>query len=59
MISPSTPTIYRRLRCFSYIINLSTKAFLFSEDSNAFELEIDNLEKLKLKVRYKRELLAQ
>jgi len=59
VISPSTPAIYQRLRCFGHVINLSAKAFLFGEDPDAFELEIDNLEKLKLEVRYKRELLAQ
>ena len=51
--------IHQRLRCFGHIINLSAKAFLFGEDPDAFELEIDNLEKLKLEVRYERELLAQ
>jgi len=59
VISPSTPAIYRRLRCFGHVINLSAKAFLFGKDPDAFELEIDNLEKLKLEVRYERELLAQ
>jgi len=59
VISPSTPVIHQRLRCFGHIINLSAKTSLFSEDPDAFKLEIDNLEKLKLEVRYKRELLAQ
>jgi hypothetical protein len=50
--------IYRRLRCYSYIINLSIKAFLFSDNPNTFKLEIDFFKKLKLEIRYKRELLT-
>jgi hypothetical protein len=58
-ISPLTPVKHRRLRCYGHIINLSTRAFLFGDNPDTFELEIDNLEKLKLEIRYERELLAQ
>jgi hypothetical protein len=32
----------RRLCCFGYIVNLAAKAFLFGEEAEAFELEIDS-----------------
>jgi hypothetical protein len=44
--------------CYGHIINLVAKAFLFGDDPDAFKLEIENAEKLKLEIRYKRELLA-
>ena len=31
----------RRIRCFGHILNLIAKAFLFGEDSDAFEIESD------------------
>jgi hypothetical protein len=52
------PANHRQLYYYGHVINLSTKAFLFGNDSDAFELEIENLEKLKLKIRHERELLA-
>jgi hypothetical protein len=59
-ISPvmSISANHRRLRYYGHVINLSAKAFLFGDDSDAFKLEIENLKKLKLEIRYKRELLA-
>jgi hypothetical protein len=59
VISPTTQVAHGRLRCYGYVINLAAKAFLFGDDPDAFELEIENLEKLKLEIRHKRELLAQ
>jgi hypothetical protein len=44
------------MRYYGYIINLIIKAFLFNNDPDAFKLEIENIKKLKLKIRYKREL---
>ena len=41
----------QRLHCYGHIINLAVKAFLFDDDPDAFELEIDTLEKLKLEIR--------
>jgi hypothetical protein len=41
------------MRYYSHVINLVTKAFLFSDDSIAFKLKIKNAEKLKLEIRYK------
>jgi hypothetical protein len=57
-ISPNADPAHRRLRCYGHIVNLAAKAFLFSDEPDAFELKIDNLEKLKLEVRHERELLA-
>ena len=57
-ISPSSTANQRRLRCYGHVINLAAKAFLFGDDLDAFELEINTLEKLKLEIRYERELLA-
>ncbi len=31
-----------RLRCFGHIVNLAAKAFLFGEEADAFELEVDS-----------------
>ena len=59
VISPTTQAAHRRLRCYGHVINLAAKAFLFGDDPDAFELEIENLEKLKLEIRHERELLAQ
>jgi hypothetical protein len=46
------------MRCYGHVINLAAKAFLFSDDPDAFELEIENTEKLKLEIRHERELLT-
>jgi hypothetical protein len=46
------------MRYYGYVINLAAKAFLFSNDSDAFKLEIKNAEKLKLEIRYKHKLLT-
>jgi hypothetical protein len=32
----------RCLRCFGHIVNLAAKAFLFGEEAEAFELEVDS-----------------
>jgi hypothetical protein len=32
----------RQLWCFSYIVNLAAKAFLFGEEAEAFEFEINS-----------------
>jgi hypothetical protein len=32
----------RRLRCFGHIVNLAAKAFLFGEEAEAFEYEVDS-----------------
>jgi hypothetical protein len=32
----------RRLYCFGHIVNLAAKAFLFGEEVEAFELEVDS-----------------
>ncbi len=58
-IAPFSSAAHRRLRCYGHVINLAAKAFLFGHNPDAFELEIENLEKLKLEIRYERELLAQ
>ena len=41
-LQPSTNPKKYYLCCFSYIVNLATKAFLFSKEAEAFELEIDS-----------------
>jgi hypothetical protein len=46
------------MRCYSYIINLTVKAFLFSDNPDAFKLEIKNFKKLKLKIHYEHKLLT-
>lgn len=46
------------MRYYSHIINLIIKDFLFNNDLDAFKLKIKNIEKLKLEIRYKRELLT-
>ena len=58
-IAPFSSAAHRRLRCYGHVINLAAKAFLFGHNPDAFELEIENLEKLKLEIRHERELLAQ
>ena len=57
-ISPSLTANQQHLDCYGHIINLAAKAFLFSDDPDAFKLEIDNLEKLKLKIHHEHELLT-
>jgi hypothetical protein len=57
-ISPFTEPVHHRLRCHGHIINLAAKAFLFGDDPDAFELEIDNLRQIKLEAKHERELLA-
>ena len=56
-ISPEIDPIHRRLRCYGHVINLAAKAFLFGDDPDAFEVEIDNLKKMKLEVKHEQELL--
>jgi hypothetical protein len=46
------------MRCYGHVINLAARAFLFSDDPDAFKLEIKNVEKLKLEIRYKHKLLT-
>jgi hypothetical protein len=46
------------MRCYSHIINLTAKAFLFGDNPDAFELKIENFKKLKLEIRHERELLV-
>jgi hypothetical protein len=58
-ISSFTSMDHRRLRYSGHIINLAVKAFLFGNNPDAFEPEIENLEKLKLEIRHEHELLAQ
>jgi len=58
-ISPFSSVAHRQLRCYGHVINLAAKAFLFGHNPDAFELEIENLEKLKLEIRHERELLTQ
>jgi hypothetical protein len=41
-LQPSTDLKKRRLRCFGHIVNLTAKAFLFGEEAEAFELEVDS-----------------
>ena len=48
----------RRLRYYGHVINFVVKAFLFDNDPDAFELEINTLKKLKLEIRHERELLT-
>jgi hypothetical protein len=57
-ISPNLNAVHRRMRCYGHVINLAARAFLFGDDPDAFELEIENAEKLKLEIRHERELLA-
>ena len=56
-ISPSSTANQRRLCCYEHVISLAAKVFLFGDDPDAFELEINTLEKLKLEIRHERELL--
>jgi hypothetical protein len=49
---------YYQLHCYSHIINLAAKAFLFSNKPDAFKLKIDNLKKLKLETRHELKLLT-
>ena len=56
-ISPYSSATHRRVRCCGHIINLVARAFLFGQDPDAFELRIENLEKLKLEIRHEKELL--
>jgi hypothetical protein len=51
-ILPDSDSSHRRMRCYGHVINLAAKAFLFGDNSIAFELEIENAEKLKLKICY-------
>ena len=57
-INPFIDSVHRRLRCHGHIINLAAKAFLFGSNFDAFELEISNLELLKLEIKHEKELLA-
>jgi hypothetical protein len=57
-ISPNSDLSHRRMRCYGHIINLAAKAFLFDDDPVAFELKIENAEKLKLEICHEQELLA-
>jgi hypothetical protein len=43
---------------YSYVINLAAKAFLFSNNPDAFKLKVKNAEKLKFEICYKHELLT-
>jgi hypothetical protein len=56
-ISPDSDPSHCRMRCYGHVINLAAKAFLFGDDPVAFELEIENAEKLKLEIRHEQELL--
>jgi hypothetical protein len=54
---PSSDPNIRCLRCLGYIINLAARAFLFSRNTKAFELIIQDLTLRKLNEKYRRELL--
>ena len=41
-LQPTADPKKRRLRCFGHIVNLAAKAFLFGEEAEAFELEVDS-----------------
>jgi hypothetical protein len=41
-LRPEFDSKQRRLRCFGHIVNLAAKAFLFGEDAEAFEFEINS-----------------
>ena len=57
-ISSSSTVNQRRLRCYRHVINLVVKVFLFSDDPDAFELEINTLKKFKFEIRHERKLLT-
>jgi len=41
----------RRLLCLEYIINLSVKAFLYSNEEGSFDFEVEELSTLKIDIR--------
>jgi len=47
----------RRLRCLEHVINLSAKAFLYSNEEGSFDFEAEELSMLKFEVRKALELL--
>jgi hypothetical protein len=40
-----------RLRCLEYIINLSTKTFLYRNDEESFDFEVDEISVIKFEMR--------
>jgi hypothetical protein len=49
--------VARRLRCLEHVINLSAKAFLYSNEEGSFDFEAEELSTLKFEVRKALELL--
>ena len=47
-----------RLRCLGHIINLSAKAFLYGNDEESFDFEVDEMSAMKFEMRQALELLV-